>query len=107
MCTQLASLLALAALQCHLLRRWLETVAVMVYPPHARMHLIAYIFGMRSVWPPTGMCTVPDPTTPSSCCNQLTQLCSLGRVQLLRRPERVAATFSRSGGDATACTLEG
>jgi hypothetical protein len=47
--TQLASLLALAALQCHLLRRWLETVAVMVYPVQARMHLIAYIFGMRSV----------------------------------------------------------
>jgi hypothetical protein len=54
LCTQLASLLAVAALQCHLLRRWLETGAVMVYPPHARMHLIAYIFGMRSVWPPTG-----------------------------------------------------
>jgi hypothetical protein len=45
---QMASLLALTALQCHLLRRWYETVAVMVYPAQARMHVIAYIFGLRS-----------------------------------------------------------
>lgn len=44
---QWASLLALAALQFHLLRRWCETVSVMVYPQQARMHAIAYIFGLR------------------------------------------------------------
>ena len=45
---QLACLLALAALQLHLLRRWFETVSIMVYPAQARMHVIAYIFGLRS-----------------------------------------------------------
>lgn len=43
---QCASLVALAALQCHLLRRWYETERVMVYPPQARMHFIAYAFGL-------------------------------------------------------------
>ncbi len=39
--------MALAALQLHLLRRLYESVAVMVYPPSARMHAIAYVFGLR------------------------------------------------------------
>ena len=46
---QRTSLLALAALQLHLLRRWYETVFVMKYPRGAKMHLIAYIFGLRCV----------------------------------------------------------
>ncbi len=44
---QAAALAALAALQLHLLRRWYESVAVMLYPPQARMHAIAYLFGLR------------------------------------------------------------
>lgn len=44
---QCASLVALAALQCHLLRRWYETECIMVYPPRAQMHIIAYGFGLR------------------------------------------------------------
>lgn len=36
-------------LQLHLSRRLLETLLVMRYPPHARMHGIAYVFGMRWV----------------------------------------------------------
>jgi len=39
--------LALALLQLHLCRRWLETVGLLRYPPGARMHGIAYAFGMR------------------------------------------------------------
>lgn len=46
---QATSLAVLAALQCHLLRRWYETVFVMVYPRQARMHAIAYLFGLRCV----------------------------------------------------------
>lgn len=38
---------ALALLQLHLLRRLAETLALMRYPPGARMHLIAYLFGLR------------------------------------------------------------
>eukprot|EP00798_Chlamydomonas_sp_ICE-L_P012252 gene12252-15397_t len=40
------SMFALAAFQFHLVRRLVETVAVMVYPSTARMHVIAYIFGL-------------------------------------------------------------
>ncbi len=39
--------LALALLQLHLCRRWVETVGLLSYPPGARMHGIAYVFGMR------------------------------------------------------------
>lgn len=39
--------LALALLQLHLCRRWAETVGLLSYPPGARMHGIAYLFGMR------------------------------------------------------------
>lgn len=39
--------LALALLQLHLCRRWAETVGLLSYPPGARMHGIAYVFGMR------------------------------------------------------------
>lgn len=52
--------LALALLQLHLCRRWAETVGLLSYPPGARMHGIAYLFGMSyyllvslSVLPPT------------------------------------------------------
>lgn len=40
------SLLVLAAFQVHLVRRAVETAAVMRYPPSARMHVIAYAFGL-------------------------------------------------------------
>lgn len=38
--------LVLLLLQIHLVRRLVETYLVMVYPPGARMHLIAYVFGL-------------------------------------------------------------
>ena len=41
------ALLALALFEAHLLRRALETAFVMRYPPGARMHGIAYLFGLR------------------------------------------------------------
>lgn len=50
LCTSLhqaASAVALMVLQLHLLRRLYESVALMVYPPAARMHAIAYAFGLR------------------------------------------------------------
>mmetsp|Transcript_17269 Transcript_17269/g.51724 ORF Transcript_17269/g.51724 Transcript_17269/m.51724 type:complete len:306 (-) Transcript_17269:5708-6625(-) len=43
---QAASAVALMVLQLHLLRRLYESVALMVYPPAARMHAIAYAFGL-------------------------------------------------------------
>ena len=39
--------LALALLQLHLTRRLLETVGLLMYPPAARMHGVAYLFGIR------------------------------------------------------------
>lgn len=38
---------ALALLQLHLVRRLLETLGLMRYPPGARMHGVAYLFGIR------------------------------------------------------------
>jgi hypothetical protein len=46
---QAALLCAMAIFEVHLVRRAVETLAVMVYPPDAKMHLIAYIFGLRCV----------------------------------------------------------
>lgn len=43
---QAASALALGMLQVHLLRRLIESLFIMVYPPKARMHVIAYAFGI-------------------------------------------------------------
>ena len=43
----LASVVALALLQVHLVRRYVETVALMKYPQGARMHGVAYLFGLR------------------------------------------------------------
>ncbi|KAL6774515.1 hypothetical protein ACKKBG_A25290 [Auxenochlorella protothecoides x Auxenochlorella symbiontica] len=40
------SLLALCLLEVHLVRRYLETVLIMQYPPNARMHGIAYLYGI-------------------------------------------------------------
>ena len=40
-------LMALALLLAHLARRCLETRLLMHYPSHARMHAIAYAFGLR------------------------------------------------------------
>lgn len=34
-------------LEVHLVRRMVETAFVMTYPIDAKMHLIAYIFGLR------------------------------------------------------------
>ena len=42
-----AAALALALLQGHLLRRLVETLGLLHYPPGARMHGIAYLFGLR------------------------------------------------------------
>lgn len=39
-------LTALALLEVHLVRRFLETVFLMKYPPGARMHGVAYLFGL-------------------------------------------------------------
>jgi len=44
---QAASILALLLLQVHLLRRAWETHALLRYPANARMHIIAYLFGLR------------------------------------------------------------
>jgi 3-oxo-5-alpha-steroid 4-dehydrogenase 3 len=41
------SILALGLLQLHLTRRLVETLGLMKYPPSARMHGIAYLFGLR------------------------------------------------------------
>ena len=41
------SLLALVAFEFHLVRRYLETTVLMRYPPTARMHGIAYVYGLR------------------------------------------------------------
>lgn len=41
------ALLLLALFQLHLLRRALETALLLRYPPGARMHGVAYLFGMR------------------------------------------------------------
>ncbi len=44
---QAASWLTLVLLEFHLLRRWYESARMARYPPDARMHAIAYVFGMR------------------------------------------------------------
>ena len=46
---------ALTLLQLHLARRLLETVWLMRYPAGARMHLVAYVFGLR--WVRDTQCT--------------------------------------------------
>jgi hypothetical protein len=47
--TRARSLACLAAFQLHLVRRALETAGLMRYPRGAKMHGVAYLFGMRSV----------------------------------------------------------
>jgi len=42
----LAACLPICCFQIHLVRRFLETVCMMKYPEEARMHVIAYLFGM-------------------------------------------------------------
>ena len=49
LCMQVVSLLSLTLLEVHLVRRMLETAFVMSYPVDAKMHLIAYAFGLRYV----------------------------------------------------------
>ena len=44
---QAARVLALLLLQVHLSRRVVETAYMMKYPLSARMHLVAYVFGLR------------------------------------------------------------
>lgn len=44
---QAGAVLALGLLQLHLSRRLAETVGLLRYPPGARMHGLAYVFGMR------------------------------------------------------------
>ena len=39
--------IGLCMLQLHLTRRLMESVLLFDYPASARMHLIAYLFGMR------------------------------------------------------------
>lgn len=46
---ELVAYLGLFLLQIHLTRRLLESVLMFNYPKGARMHLIAYLFGLRSV----------------------------------------------------------
>lgn len=41
------SFLCLVLLEVHLVRRMLETAYILHYPRDAKMHLIAYIFGLR------------------------------------------------------------
>lgn len=45
-CTQAGALLALALFQVHLVRRLLETTLLMRYPRGAKMHVVAYAFGL-------------------------------------------------------------
>lgn len=42
-----AAALSLALLQLHLVRRLAETYGLLRYPPGARMHGVAYLFGVR------------------------------------------------------------
>lgn len=44
---QAGAMLALGLLQLHLTRRLVETLGLMRYPPGARMHGLAYVFGLR------------------------------------------------------------
>ena len=44
---QLETWAALTLLQMHLSRRLIESLLVFQYPADARMHVIAYLFGMR------------------------------------------------------------
>jgi len=44
--SQAAYILTAALLEVHLLRRFLETVGLLRYPPAARMHIIAYVFSL-------------------------------------------------------------
>ena len=46
---QLQTLAALILLQLHLSRRLIESWVVFQYPADARMHFIAYLFGIRCV----------------------------------------------------------
>ena len=39
--------MCLTLLEVHLVRRMLETAYIMQYPEGAKMHLIAYAFGLR------------------------------------------------------------
>ncbi len=39
--------MAMSVFQLHLVRRALETRLLMRYPADAKMHLLAYIFGLR------------------------------------------------------------
>ncbi len=45
--SQAEALAALALFQLHLARRASETALLLHYPPDARMHVIAYVFGLR------------------------------------------------------------
>ncbi len=44
---QTISLASLVLLEVHLVRRMIETACIMNYPKDAKMHLIAYVFGLR------------------------------------------------------------
>lgn len=44
---QAISLTSLVLLEVHLVRRMMETACIMKYPRGAKMHVIAYIFGLR------------------------------------------------------------
>ena len=44
---QAVTLMSLILLEVHLVRRSLETSSMMRYPADAKMHIIAYMFGLR------------------------------------------------------------
>ena len=44
---QAVSLTSLSLLEVHLVRRTWETSSMLHYPTDAKMHIIAYIFGLR------------------------------------------------------------
>jgi hypothetical protein len=76
----------------------------MVYPAQARMHVIAYIFGLRSGYLTAGYCR-PETTCPRA--DNVVLRHSSGDVQLLRRLELIAATFGRRHRNAAASAMAG
>lgn len=82
--------LSLCLFLLHLLRRLLETCCLMVYPPSARMHVIAYLFGLSYylVAPLSLLTTTPQPpATPSmnSTDLRITSIHSLNPILDFRR----------------------
>lgn len=77
---QVSALLCLLLFEIHLLRRALETGLMMRYNTSARMHGIAYLFGMRQV---SNVFDIEYPDSCNSPCKRLQVTMHLDRLKLL------------------------